>query len=115
MANLRSMLIEFSQEILSTLGTGHSERIYQNALLAQLRKSDISHDSEVTIPLHYKGAYVGFFRLDIVVAGQVVVELKVGHDIRKTDVQQLEKYLRHTDYEEGLLLNFSSELMYREI
>ena len=113
--NLCETLVEFAKEIFAAMGTGHSERVYHNAFLAQLRCRGEPYDSEVMVPLHYKGSFVGFIRLDVVVRGRVVVEFKVWHDIRKTDVQQLEKYLRHTKYTKGLLLNFSGKLKHIEI
>lgn len=100
-------LVKWAKEVLTSLGPGHSERIYHNSMLVQLRRFNVSHDTEVVIPVYFRDHNVGSVRLDIVVQGKLIVELKTIKELRENvEIQQLKKYLRTTNYRDGLLLNF---------
>ena len=64
---------------------------------------------EKPIQVHYKGRVVGSYYADIVVEGKVILELKAAECITKEHEYQLINYLRATEYEVGLLLNFGKE------
>jgi GxxExxY protein len=64
---------------------------------------------EVAAEVTYKGASAGLFRLDLVVAERVIVEVKSASMLGPTDKRQLVNYLRATQYEVGLLLHFGPE------
>ena len=66
-------------------------------------------DVEKPIQVHYKGRVVGSYYADIVVEGKVILELKAAECITKEHEYQLINYLRATEYEVGLLLNFGKE------
>ena len=102
-----------SIEVFSVLGPGHSERVYHNALLSELRNNGIHYDTEVNFSIKYKKNIVGFFRCDIVIQAdglKMILELKSNSKphFKKDDqeVIQLERYLTHTEIEHGLLVNF---------
>ena len=115
-SDISDRVLGFAQEILDELGPSHSEKVYQNALLVLLREHGLKYAAEVVVPLEFHKCFVGFMRLDIVVDNTVIIELKAGQaDIKQRDCDQTERYLRHTDFKEGLLVNFGYELTHKKI
>lgn len=71
-----------------------------------LRSKGIEVQGEVPIPVWFKGAKIGHYEADLVVAGVVLGELKAGKALDSSHEAQLLNYLRSTELEVGLLLNF---------
>ena len=88
------------------LGYGFLESVYERALLLELRKAGLEAESQVPLTVLYSGQAVGEFRADIIVDDKVLLELKAAKSIEPVFEAQLLNYLRCTDIEVGLLLNF---------
>jgi GxxExxY protein len=94
-------------EVNRELGAGFLEKVYQNALIVELRGRGLRVESQVPVVVCYKGQAVGEYFADIVVEGQVILELKAVESLQKVHEAQLLNYLRATGYKIGLLVNFT--------
>jgi GxxExxY protein len=92
------------------LGPGHTEYIYQKALLVELRLSDIVCTSEVITPIEYKKQYIGYGRADIIIGKDIVVELKALFDIGNTLNKKVQIYMKSLGINQGLLINFPQRI-----
>jgi GxxExxY protein len=90
------------------LGPGFLESIYENALRVQLEEIGIAADFQKEIPIHYHGVLVGTHRLDALVAGELVVELKAIKALEDIHFAQVRSYLRASCLKHGLLFNFAT-------
>lgn len=88
------------------MGFGFLEKVYQNALIIELRKMGLSILSEETITVYYENEIVGEYVADIVVEGKVILELKAVKELTEIHEVQLVNYLKATGIEVGLLINF---------
>ena len=93
-------------EVNRSLGPGFLEKVYENALLIELRTLGLRAESQVPVKVHYKGNVVGDYYADIVVEEQVLLELKTVDQIQKIHEAQLLNYLKATGFKLGLLINF---------
>tara|TARA_R110002072_G_scaffold135229_1_gene276413 strand:- start:6368 stop:6754 length:387 start_codon:yes stop_codon:yes gene_type:complete len=100
----------------SELGNHYRENIYQFALYVELNLYGYLVQTEVMIPIHYKGVYVGFERADIVIYDKMgnieyILELKSQSTrLASKEIMQLRKYLKNTGCSNGLLINFYETL-----
>ena len=90
------------------LGPGFLESIYENALRVQLVEIGIAAEFQKEIPIHYHGLLVGTHRLDALVTGELVVELKAVKALEDIHFAQVRSYLKAADLKHGLLLNFAT-------
>ena len=93
-------------QVYNTLGWGFLEKVYENALVIELRKRGLRVDPQARIDVFYDGFRVGEYFADILVEGCVVAELKAADGIAPEHEAQLLNYLKATDIDVGLLLNF---------
>ena len=100
---IRGAVFELNQ----VLGAGFLEKVYEKALLIELRRRGLKAESQVPIQVHYKGEVVGEYFADIVVEEQVIIELKAIDQLQKIHVAQMLNYLKATGYKVGLLINFT--------
>ena len=97
-------------EVHGQLGHGFLEAVYHEALALELDTRQIPFQHEVALPIFYKGTrLVTSYRADFVCFDQVVVELKAISQLSGADEAQLLNYLKATQYEVGLLLNFGTK------
>lgn len=104
------ILIEILEEVAKTLKKGRVEGVYQNAILHELQAMDIRYTREETIPIMYKGNYVGQERLDIILHSwlDIIFELKaVAGDIKPEHHWQVLSYMHSKQYKYGIVVNFS--------
>ena len=94
-------------EVHNQLGPGHLESAYCNALAIEMRLRQIPFQREVPVHLIYKGETVGEGRLDFVVAGCLVVEVKAVEALAPIHTAQAISYLRITGLRLSLLINFN--------
>jgi GxxExxY protein len=92
-------------EVNKVLGAGFLEKVYENALLAELKRGNLSAESQVPIAVRYKGEIVGEYFADIVVEGKIILEIKAVESLSKIHEAQLLNYLRTTGITIGLLIN----------
>lgn len=94
-------------EVNKVLGAGFLEKVYENALLVELQKRGLRAEAQVPIKVSYKGEIVGDYFADIVVDGQVILEIKAIESLSKIHEAQLLNYLKATGCKVGLLVNFT--------
>ena len=99
-------IVEFANEIYSTIGPGYSERVYHNAIEVLLRKNNIPYETEKIVPIVFENHTIGNLRIDLVVGGELIVELKATKSFNETNHIQLRNYMKLTGIKEGMLLNF---------
>ena len=96
-------------DVYNELGYGFLERVYQNSLFLELKARGIQVEAQKQIKVYYKGNEVGEYYADMVVENLVILELKAVEYLVKEFEAQLLNYLRGTDLEVGLLLNFGKK------
>lgn len=96
-------------EVHRILGEGFLEKVYENALLVELQNQGLQAESQVSVPVFYKGSLVGDYMADIVVEDQVILELKTVDDLAAIHKAQLLNYLLATGKPLGLLVNFKGK------
>jgi len=94
-------------EVNRILGSGFLEKVYQRALLIELRKRGLKAQSEVPIQVLYKSKLVGDYFADIVVEDGIILELKAIEKFQKVHEAQLLNYLKATGMHIGFLINFT--------
>jgi GxxExxY protein len=113
---LSERVIGAAIEVHRTIGPGLLESAYQRCLEAELRLRGIPFRSGVALPVRYKAIeFESAFRLDLIVADQLVVELKSVEGILPVHSAQLLTYLRLTSHKLGLLINFNVPVLWRGI
>ena len=94
-------------EVFKALGHGFLEKIYENALLIELRKRGLKAECQFPIEVKYKSKTVGDYFADIVVENSIILELKAVESLQKIHEAQLLNYLKATGFKIGLLVNFN--------
>ena len=94
-------------EVIKVLGSGFLEKVYENALLVELKNRKLKANAQVPIQVIYKNEIVGEYFADIVVDDRIILELKAVESLQKIHEAQLLNYLKATDYKIGLLINFT--------
>lgn len=97
------------QQVFDELGRGHRENVYQKAIEVELRLRGISYECERVLPVKYKGHVVSYMRMDLVVNGNTIIELKSIKTLKEGDECQLKRYLNYSGMSEGYLVNFSTD------
>jgi GxxExxY protein len=93
-------------EVNNILGPGFLEKVYENALLVELKKRGLKAKNQVPITVSYKGEAVGDYVADLLVEEKVIVELKTVENLDGAHEAQLLNYLKATSLHVGLLVNF---------
>jgi GxxExxY protein len=96
-------------KVYNTLGYGFLEKVYENALAHELTRAGLAVQQQMPIRVYYDGLSVGDYFADLVVEGKIIVELKAAEALRPEHEAQLLNYLKATEIEVGLLLNFGPE------
>jgi GxxExxY protein len=89
------------------LGPGFLEGVYRKALLVELQRVGLSVETVKEIPVFYRAHEAGRHRLELLVEGKVVVELKTVEELSRAHYAQLRSYLKAARLQVGLLVNFS--------
>ena len=93
-------------EVNSILGPGFLEKVYENALIVELKNRGLKAMNQVPIKVSYKGEVVGDYTADLLVEDQVIVEFKTVESLDRAHEAQLLNYLKATGLHVGLLVNF---------
>jgi GxxExxY protein len=96
-------------EVHRTLGEGFLEKVCENSLLIELRNQGLQAESQVPVPVFYKGNMVGDYLADLVVDDQIIIELKNVDELTAIHQAQLINYLKATGKSLGLLVNFKGK------
>tara|TARA_Y100001963_G_C6754672_1_gene436136 strand:+ start:492 stop:881 length:390 start_codon:yes stop_codon:yes gene_type:complete len=109
-------ILECISVVNKELGNHYKENIYQYALYVELNLKGYLVQTEVIVPIFYKGVYVGFERADVVIYNsdgtiEHVLELKSQNSkLASKEITQLRKYLKNMNCKNGLLINFYEKL-----
>ncbi len=105
---LTRRVIGCAMTVSNTLGCGFLEKVYENALAHELRKSGIACETQCRLNVFYDGAVVGDYTVDILVENELILELKIAKQIDSTHYAQTINYLRAMNRHIGLILNFGN-------
>ncbi|KGD67843.1 GxxExxY protein [Flavobacterium aquatile] len=111
--DLTDIILKTFYEVYNELGHGFLENVYQNALLIELRNKGLNVVPQKRIKVYYKGDEVGDYFADLIVEEKIILELKAADYIVEQFENQIVNYLRGTDCEVGLLLNFGKKPEFR--
>ncbi len=111
--DLTDSIIKTFYDVYNELGYGFLERVYQNAMVYELSSRGFHVQPQKQIKVYYKDKEVGDYFADILVNDMVILELKAAEALVVEFEYQLLNYLRGTDVEVGLLLNFGKKPEFR--
>jgi GxxExxY protein len=111
--NLTGQIIKAFYNIYNELGYGFLEKVYENAFALELESMGLRVGRQRPIRVHYLGREVGDYYADLIVEGLVIIELKCAEAMCEAHEAQLLNYLKATDVEVGLLLNFGPKPAFR--
>ena len=97
------------------MGHGFLESVYHNVMFHELTKEGLRVRSKTKLPVYYDGKVVGDFEADLIVEGCVLIEIKAARAIDPSALAQTINYLRASEIEVGLLLNFGPKLEFRRL
>jgi GxxExxY protein len=106
---LTEKMIKIFYKIYNTLGYGFLEKVYENAMMIEFREAGIPSVAQSPIKVIYEDEIIGEYFADILVDQKVIVETKAAKNLIVDHEAQLLNYLKATDIEVGLLLNFGPE------
>lgn len=105
---LSGIVVDAAMQVHTALGPGLLENAYKACLVQELRLRALRVDTEVQLPVYYKGVRVNAaFRIDLVLEKELIVELKAIANLLEVHEAQLLSHLRFSDRRLGLLINFN--------
>lgn len=99
--------------VYTVLGYGFLEKVYENAMVIELTKRGVKVVKQKHIQVHYDGHGVGEYFADLLVEDLVIVEIKAAEGVVEENENQLVNYLKATDKEVGLLINFGKKPQFK--
>ncbi|MCL1969440.1 MAG: GxxExxY protein [Bacteroidetes bacterium] len=106
---LTNTIIKAFYNVYNELGFGFLENVYQNALYFELRNNQLKVEAQKAIKVYYQNQLVGNYKADLIVNDTVILELKAVDFLLEEHELQLINYLKATNIEIGLLLNFGKK------
>lgn len=114
-ADLTEKIIGIFYDVYNELGYGFLESVYEESLAIALKEAGLTIHRQVPVPVWFRGRSVGEFRVDVLVENRVLLELKSAKTLDPAHEAQLLHYLKSTEIEVGLLLNFGSRPQFRRL
>jgi len=99
-------IIKAFYNVYNSLGFGFLEKVYENAMMIELQSMDLICEKQKQLDVFYKNCKVGEYFADLIVDNKVIIELKAAETLIPEHQAQLLNYLKATEIEVGLLLNF---------
>jgi len=112
-SELTKKIIRAAYDVFDELGHGFLESIYEKALTKVLRDRGHMVENQKPITVFFQGENMGKFKADMLVDEKVMVELKANERLHPANISQLINYLRATEIEVGLVINFGEELTFK--
>lgn len=103
---LTNKIIRCFYTVYNQLGFGFLEKVYEKSLLIELRKEGLTATRQTQLKVFYNQVEVGDYFADIIVENEVIIEVKTAEGLIEIHEAQLINYLKATNIEVGLLLNF---------
>ena len=101
-------IIGCAYDVINELGSGFLESVYENAMVLALSEAGLPVQSQVPVPVSFRGKRVGDFYADLLVDEKVLIELKAVKALAPEHQAQIINYLNATGIEVGLLINFGN-------
>jgi len=111
--DITNKIIKAYYNVYNTLGYGFLEKVYENAMMIELKKAGLNSRRQVPISVFYEEQLVGSYFADILVEDSIVVELKAAENLCEEHEVQLINYLKATNLEIGLLFNFGKKPQFK--
>ena len=111
--DITDVIIKAFYKVYNIMVYGFLEKVYENAIRFELNLMNINVDQQKHIPVYYRDEHVGNYFADLLVEEPVIVELKAAESLCEEHEAQLLNYLRATNIEVGLLLNFGKEPQFK--
>ena len=108
-SDVTDRIIGVFYDVYNVLGYGFLEKVYERAMVLRLTKAGLFVKAQEEINVYFDGELIGHYVADLIVNNVVLVELKAADKLAPEHQAQLLNYLRATDIEVGLLLNFGNE------
>ena len=108
-----SLILKCYYKVYNTLGFGFLEKVYENALFLEMTNMGMNCRKQVPITVFYDGEEIGNYFADIIVDDDIIIELKAAESLCEEHDHQLINYLKATNIEVGLLLNFGLKPEFR--
>lgn len=112
-SDITSQVIKAYYNVYNKLGYGFLEKVYENALLIEMRKMNLFCKAQFPIKVFYDEFEIGFYIADIIVNECVIIEVKAAESICVEHEAQLTNYLKATEVEVGLVLNFGKKAEFK--
>lgn len=112
-SDITSRIIKAYYTVFNKMGYGFLEKVYENALLVELRKAGLDCRAQVPIQVYYDQVEVGYYLADVVVNHKVIIKIKAAESLCEEHEVQLVNYLCATDIEVGILLNFGKQAEFK--
>jgi GxxExxY protein len=112
---LTKSIINVYYDVYNELGYGFLEKVYQNSMYLELKNRGFKVEAQKMIKVYYKKTEVGEYFADLLVNDLVIVELKASEVLVYQNELQLLNYLKATDKEIGLLLNFGKKAEFKRL
>ncbi len=112
-SEITGKVIKAFYKVYNTLGYGFLEKVYENAMLIELKKMGLKCSNQLPVIVYYDDLIVGDFVADILVEELVIVELKAIEALASIHETKLVNYLKATELEVGLLLNFGPKPVFK--
>ena len=106
---LSDLIINAFYTVYNALGYGFLEKVYENALFTELKNKGLHCEKQKPIKVYYDQKVVGEYFADIIVEDSIIIELKATESLMDEHEVQLVNYLKATEIEVGLLLNFGKK------
>ena len=113
--DLTQKVIGAAFDVHNSLGKGLNEKVYENALSVRLRDLGLSVEQQKVLPVYFDNHKVGEQIVDLVVDERVIVETKAVDRLLKNHEAQLLGYLKNTQFQLGLLINFGTRVQFKRL
>jgi GxxExxY protein len=114
-ADVTEKIIGVFYDVYNELGYGFLECVYEESLVIALHEAGLSANRQIPLPVWFRGHKVGEFRADTLVENCVLLELKSARSLDPAHEAQLLHYLKSTEVEIGMLLNFGTRPRFRRL
>ena len=111
--NITDIILKSYYKVFNNLGYGFLEKVYENALLKKKKKQGLVCEKQKPIKVYYDEIQVGEYYADIIVNECIIIELKAAESLAEEHEFQLINYLKATDIEVGLVLNFGKNPQFK--
>ncbi|HSN61875.1 MAG TPA: GxxExxY protein [Ferruginibacter sp.] len=108
-SDITEAIIKCYYKVYNKLGYGFLEKVYERAMLIELGKEGFICLQQCPVDVYYETEKVGYYLADIIVNGKIIVEIKAAEILSQAHETQLTNYLKATEIEVGLLLNFGKK------